>query len=353
MKVNKLKVVRDNHKLGALMGERLKKFESFEPKTIEGAVSLLAKYKREAKLLAGGTDLLVLLKQRLLSPQYLVNIKRIPGLDYINSNDGEGLKVGALTTLRTIETSAVVRKKFSILAQAASKVASLQIRNIGSIGGNICQDSRCWYYNQSHDWHRAWTPCYKLGGKVCYVDKGVKGCQMRVLLSDTAPALIALDAKLKIVVGNGERVIPVKDFFKKVGNVLKPDELLTEIQIPSQPVNSCGVYLRFSPRKAIDYPVVGIAVVMGVDLGVCRDVKIVSGAVASVPFEIDKAEDLLRGKKIDSDIIDGVAQTTKDQLDTQAISFGDHSADFKTNMTRVLVKRAIEECLKSAKSCQL
>ena len=327
----------------------MKKFEYLEPKTVKEAISLLVKYKGKVRLIVGGTDLLVLMKQRLVFPQYLVNIKRIPGLDYINLDGGKELKLGALTTLRTIETSAVVREKFSILAQAASKVASLQIRNIGSIGGNICQDYRCWYYNQSHDWHRAWTPCYERGGHVCYVDKRLKGCQLMVLLSDTAPALIALDAKLKIVGGNGERVIPVKDFFKKVGNVLKPDELLTEIQIPSQPANSCGVYLRFSPRKAIDYPVVGIAVMMGVDSGVCRDAKIVSGAVACAPFELDKAEGLLKGKKIDAGIIERAAQTAKDQLAPQAISFGDHPADFKTNMAGVLVKRAIEECLKSAK----
>jgi xanthine dehydrogenase YagS FAD-binding subunit len=332
------------------MGERLNKFEYFEPKTIDEAASLLAKYKRKAKLLAGGTDLLVLLKQRLLSPQYLVNIKRISGLDYVNSDDGEGLKVGALTTLHTIETSAVVREKFSILAQAASKVASLQIRNIGSIGGNICQDSRCWYYNQSHDWHRAWIPCYKRGGHVCYVDKGDKGCQKRILQSDTAPALIALGAKMKVVGEDGERVIPVKSFFRKVGNVLKADEILAEIQIPNQPPHASGAYLRFSPRKAIDYPVVGIAVMMGMESESCRDIKIVSGAVTPVPFEIAEAEDLLRGRKIDSDIIDRVAQTAKDKVATQAISFGDHPADFKTNITGVLVKRAIEECLKSAKS---
>jgi len=334
------------------MGGRLKKFEYFEPGTIEEAVSLFAQYRKEAKLLAGGTDLLVLLKQRLLSARYLVNIKRTSGLDYINSDDGEGLKIGALTTLSTIETSAVVREKFSILAQAASKVASLQIRNIGSIGGNICQDPRCWYYNQSHDWHRAWTPCYKLGGHVCYVDKGDKGCQKRILQSDTAPALIALGARVKVIGEGRERVIPVKDFFKKVGNVLKADEILTEIQIPNQPPHASGAYLRFSPRKAIDYPVVGIAVMMRMDpeYSLCRDIKIVFGAVTPVPFEIDEAEDLLRGKKIDSDIIDGVVQTVRDKVALQAISFGDHSADFKTDMTGVLVKRAIEECLKSAKS---
>ena len=327
-----------------------KKFEYFEPETIEEVISLLVKYKGQARLFAGGTDLLPLMKQEVVSPQYLINIKKIPGLDYINPDNGKGLKVGALTTLHAIETSPVIREKYGILAQAASKAASLQIRNIGSIAGNICQGYRCWYYNQSHDWHRAWVPCYKRGGDICYVDKGLKGCQMMVLLSDTAPALIALGAKVKAVGENGERVIPAKGFFKKSGNVLKADEMLTEIQIPAQPPHACGAYLRWSPRKAIDYPVVGAAVTMEMDTGsLCRNTKIVLGALAPVPFEVDEAEDFFRGKKIDSDIIDEAAQTVRDNIATQAISFGDHSADYKTTMAGILVKQAIEECLKSAK----
>ena len=326
------------------MGDRLKKFEYFEPKSVEEAVSLLAKYKGKAKLLAGGTDLLVLMKQRLLIPQYIINIKKISDLNHINLNDGKGLKIGALTTLSSIETSTVVRKKFNILAQAASKVASRQIRNIGSIGGNICQDPRCWYYNQSHDWHRAWTPCYTLGGKVCCGDEEVKGCQRKVLLSDIAPALFALGAKIKIVRENGERIVPIKDFYKKVGNVLKSDELLTEIQIPAQLPNSIGIYSKYSPRKAIDYPMAAVAVMKKIDSGVCTDIKIISSAVTTVPFEVSEAEDLLRGNKIDSGIIEQVVQTVRDKVARHAISFGDHSADFKTEITGVLVKRALEEC---------
>ena len=268
-----------------------KKFEYFEPETIEEAISLLAKYKGKARLFAGGTDLLALMKQEVVSPQYLVNIKKIPGLDYINPDGGKRLKIGALTTLHAIETSPVVREKFSILTQAASKVASLQIRNSGSIGGNICQDYRCWYYNQSHDWRKSWAPCYKRGGDICYVDKGAKRCQNMFLLSDTAPALITLGAMVKAVGRDRERVIPVKDFFKKSGNRLKGDEILTEIQIPDQSPHACGVYLRWSPRKAIDYPVVGAAVIMEMDTAsLCRNTKIVLGALAPVPFEVDEAE---------------------------------------------------------------
>jgi len=334
------------------MGEGLKKFGYCEPKTVEEAISLLNKYKGKARLIAGGTDLLVLMKQRLVRPEYLINMKGISELDYVNFDDGEGLKVGALTTLNTIETSAMVQKRFGILAQAAGKVAALQIRNIGSIGGNICQDYRCWYHNQSHDWRRFWTPCYRRGGDICYVNKGSKQCQ-RAYLSDTAPALIALGAKLRVVGGKGERVIPAKDFFKKSRNILKADEILTEIQIPNQMPHTTGLYLKFSLRKAIDYPMVGIAVVMSMDSknSLCHDIKIVSGAVTPIPLEIGEAEDILRGKKIDSDIIDRAAQTAKAKVAAQAIRSIDHSADFKTNIAGVLLKRAIEGCLRLANPC--
>ena len=328
----------------------MKTFEYLEPKTVDEAVSILNKCGGKAKLIAGGTDVLVLMKQEVVTPQCLVNIKGIPGLDYINSDGGDGIKIGALTTLRAVETSSVIKEKFGVLAQAAGRVAYLQIRNVGSIAGNICQESRCWYYDQSHDWHRSWTPCYKLGGKVCYVDKRDKGCLKRILQSDLAPALIALGARVKIVGGDGEKVIPVKDFFKKVGNILKTDEILTEAQIPNQPPNTVGVYSRYSVRKSIDYPVVGVAVVMNLEEGWCRDIKIVSVAAASAPIEIDEVEALFTGKKIDSELIDKTVQVTKDKMATQAIKLGEHSADFKTNMAGVLVKRAIEACLESVKS---
>jgi len=328
-----------------------KKFEYFEPETIEEAISLLVKYKGQARLFAGGTDLLPLMKQEVVSPQYLINIKKNPGLDYINPDNGKGLKVGALTTLHAIETSPVIREKCGILAQAASKVASLQIRNIGSIAGNICQGYRCWYYNQSHDWRKFWAPCYKRGGDICYADKGAKRCQNMVLRSDTAPALIALGAKVKLVGEDGERVIPIKDFFEKTGNRLRGDEILTEIQIPDQPPHACGVYLRWSPRRALDYPVVGTAVIMEMDTenSLCRNIKIIFSSVAPVPFEVDEAEDFLRGKKIDSDIIDMAAQIVRDSVATKAIKFGDHSADYKTTMAGILIKQSIEDCLKLAK----
>jgi len=328
----------------------LKTFEYLEPGTIKEAVSTLDKYRGKAKVLAGGTDLLVRMKQEVVTPQYLVNIKKIAGLDYIKSDGGKGIKIGALTPLRTIETSEVVQKKYGVLAQAASRVAYLQIRNVGTIAGNISQESRCWYYNQSHDWHRSWTPCYHLDGKVCYADKEAKGCQNRILQSDTAPALIALGARVKIVGGSGERVIPVKDFFKKVGNVLKPDEIITEIEIPAPSANTVGVYSRYSVRKAMDYPVVGIAVVMDLEGDLCRDIKIVSVAVSTAPVEISEVEALLKGKKINADLFDEAEQLAKAKITPQAVKLGDQSAEFKANMVGVSVKRAIGECLRLAKS---
>lgn len=330
--------------MGSSAGEKIKPFEYLEPETIEEAVKLLGGQGRRAKPVAGGNDLLVLMKQGLLAPERLVNLKRIPGLDYIRPDNG-GLRIGALTSLNTIETSPLVSGPFGVLAQAVSKIACLQLRNTGTIGGNLCQSYRCWFYNQSHDWRRGWTPCYKLGGQECYADHDAGTCQM-LYQSDAAPALMALDASIKAVDAAGARTIPVKDFLKKAGHALRSGEVIAEIEIPPQPPGCAGAYIKFSSRKAIDYPVAGVAVVLGRDAeGICRHARIAVGAVAPLPVRVEDAEKALLGKKIGQDELGQAAAVVTQKLSGQAISRDDHAADYKSGIVGVLFKRAVEACL--------
>ncbi|MDY6864001.1 MAG: FAD binding domain-containing protein, partial [Thermodesulfobacteriota bacterium] len=177
---------------------RIPKFEYLAPKKLEDAVSFLKKYKGDIKVVAGGTDLIVNMKQRTITPKYLINLKEIADLDFINYKKNDGLKIGALTALRTIEKSGVIREKFPVIAKAAHEVASVQIRNVGTLGGNICLNTRCWYYNQPLYWRKSFPFCFKVGGDCCNVVK--KGKQCYALFSaDTVPALIGLDAKIKVV----------------------------------------------------------------------------------------------------------------------------------------------------------
>ena len=227
---------------------RLPKFEYLNPRTLEEAISLLAKYRRKARVMAGGTDLVPKLKQRVITaPEFIIDLKGIPGLDYIKHTPGEGLKIGALATIADIEKSAVVKEKYGILAEAAATMASPQVRHRGTIAGNICN---------------------------------------AVPSADAAPSLLVLEAKVKLVSKKGERTLNITEFFKGPSEtVLKPDELLTEIQIPELPVGYKGKYTKLSPRRAMDLAVVGVAVLMVCDGEKCKDIKIALGAV-SLPMII-------------------------------------------------------------------
>ena len=205
----------------------LPRFDHLESKTVEEACSLLSKHKGKAKVIAGGTDLLPAMRNREVTPAYIINVRSIPNLDYIHYTDAEGLKIGALATLYDIESSPIIREKFPMVADAASKIGTPQVRNMGTIGGNLCNAAPS---------------------------------------ADTAPPLIGLEAKAKINGPNRERVIALEEFFIGPGeNALQADEILTEIQIPNPPPHTRGVYLKLPARTMVDLAVVGVAVVVTLD----------------------------------------------------------------------------------------
>jgi len=285
------------------------KVEYFSPKTIEEACSLASKYKEQAKIIAGGTDLLVQVKHKDVLPRYIINIKDI-GKDYITYDEKEGLRIGALATIHSIEASSVIREKCTILAQAASHLGSPQIRRRATITGNLCNASPS---------------------------------------AETAPALTALGVSLKIVGTDGERTVPIESFFTGPGQtVLKTDEIVAEIQVPNSPPRSGGVYIKHSVRKAMDLAMVGVAAIVTVDGDVLNDIKIVLGAVAPTPIRVKRAEEVLRGKKISDDLLQKAGQTASDE--SSPIDDIRSSADYRRKMIKVLVVRAIEQAVAQAKT---
>ena len=287
----------------------MKSFENIDVKSVREAVGLLQKFnqqKKSAAVVGGGSEYLQLMKDHVVEPDYLLNLKSIPGLDYIKEERG-GFRIGALAKLAEIEEHPAVREKLLILSDAAGEAASPQIRNAGTLAGNICQRPFCWYFRSSN------FTCLRKGGQVCYTVSGDGrfhailggGPSYIVHPSDTAPALVALGAQIKIAGAAGERTIPLEKFFVlpqidyRHENILKPDEIVTEIQVPYPKPGSRGFYHKVRERLAWDHAIVSVATVVQSSGGVVREARVVMGGVAPIPWRAPKAEDFLRGKKLD------------------------------------------------------
>jgi len=323
----------------------VREFKHFNAYSIDKAVSLLGHYGDRACIIAGGTDLLGKMKDTILPtyPEAVINIKTIPDLNYITQSDGM-LKIGALTTLAEIADSEVVRSRCLALAEAASRAASPQIRNIGTIAGNICQDIRCWYYrNQNNRFS-----CLRKGGGRCYAIKGdnryhsifggsVSGGCMAVHPSDTAPALIALNGKIK----TSSRIIDAESFFevKPVKTtVLKTDEIVTEIQVPEPPIGTSSTFLKFALRQSIDFPIVNCAAMITVSEGKVAGARICLNAVHVVPYRAVQAEKVITGKSLNETVAEEAGQAAVAEAKPL-----EHN-EYMVAVARTLVKRAILAC---------
>jgi xanthine dehydrogenase YagS FAD-binding subunit len=269
------------------------------------AAASLGKNWEDAKVIAGGVDLLGEMKDYLISPKKVVDLKTIPGLNKITI-DQDGLHIGATTLLVEIEENSSIQKTWSAIAQAAGSVGTPQIRNMGTIGGNLCQRPRCWYYRDEH------TVCLKKGGNMCYALDGENkyhaifgdGLCHIVHPSDLAPALIALDAKIKIVSPTGSKELALKDFYSMpdkdplVESVLKPNEIITEIIVPTPVPGTRSVYLKQKELGSHDFALVSAAVVLQMESGRCKKANVVLGGVAPIPWHSVEAEKVLEGKSV-------------------------------------------------------
>jgi 4-hydroxybenzoyl-CoA reductase subunit beta len=278
---------------------RLPWFEYRAPRSVAEAASILAGEGPRAMLLAGGTDLLPNMKRRQQAPAVLVALRNLPEL----KRNGDAL--GAALTLTEI-----VRKNDlpAALRQAAAQVATPPLRNMATLGGNLCLDTRCSYYNQSHEWRKAIDFCLKKDGETCWVATASKRC-VAVSSTDTAPALLALGARVKLVSSIEEREIPVEALYKNDGIeylTRKPGEILTEVRLPD-PAGWRSTYWKLRRRGSFDFPLLGVGAAARFDGDVVTEARIALGAVASRPFLVDKAGEFLKGKRLSDEVIDQAA----------------------------------------------
>ncbi|HSP70609.1 MAG TPA: xanthine dehydrogenase family protein subunit M [Bryobacteraceae bacterium] len=273
-------------------------------KDAAGQLQQASKKGQSAAIVGGGSDMLGMVKERLVTPDVLVNLKSIRGLDRVTEQRGE-VVIGGLITLDALSRDPLIRKNYNVLAEAAGQVGTPQIRNAGTLAGNVCQRPWCWYYRNGF-------PCYKNGGNTCFSITGENefhaifggGPSFIVHPSDTAPALVALDAKFRIVGPAGERTIAAADFFRLPAdnpareNVLANDEVLAEIRLPAAKAGTRSTYHKEMDREAWTHAVVSVAVVMEMDGQVCKSARVVLGGVAPIPWRVPKVEAMLAGKRI-------------------------------------------------------
>jgi xanthine dehydrogenase YagS FAD-binding subunit len=280
-------------------------FELYQPDSVDGAIDLLRDAGDAGWALAGGNDSLDWFKDRIKRPSSVVDLKGLDELRGIRELPDGGIEIGALTTLTEIENSALVRDRYGLLADSAGRVASPQIRNVGTLGGNLCQDARCWYYRYGVD-------CYRAGGDTCYADTpqgqnrehclwGADRC-VAVSPSDTAPAMVALDARMVIRNAGGDREVPAEDFF--IGpdidiermTVLEPGEILTAVRLPGEWAGSRFYFEKVADRNTWDFALVSIAAAMKVSGNTIDSVRMVAGAVQCVPRRLEAVENAATGQ---------------------------------------------------------
>ncbi len=260
----------------------LPEFKLLRPRSLAEAVSFLGIHA-EAQIVAGGTDLVPSLKQRLFTPAYVIDIRRISELRGIRAIPGQGTEIGALTTLTEIEKSDHIRRDYPVLHEAAKTVASPILRNMGTLGGNICLDTRCLWYNQSLTWRTSCGFCIKKDGDLCHVAPGGSKC-WAVFSGDTPPALLCLDAELEIIGPSGTRRALLRDFYTNVGDArmkLAKNEIVTRVLLPERTAGYRGVYRKLRLRGSIDYPLAGVAVALKRSNGHVEDARVAITAVES------------------------------------------------------------------------
>lgn len=327
----------------AIIRDVMPAFELVQPTSVDDAVALLDQHGTDAWVFAGGLDSLDWFKDRVKTPKVVVSLSAIDELKEIRSNQ-DGLEIGAMTTLIDVINHPEVRSGYPILADAARAAASPQIRNQGTIGGNVSQDTRCWYYRDG------WT-CYRAGGNICYASPPTAMNREHCILggsrcvavnpSDTAPVFVALDAKMVIRRGTSERVVDAEDFF--IGpavditrmTVLEPGDLLTSIRVPSTWAGSRLYYEKIRDRGSWDFPLANIASAMADSGGVIERARVVVNGVAPYPVRLREVEDSLSGQSISENLAETVGQ-----IAIRGVEPLTHNG-FKVSLMKNLVKRAV------------
>jgi 4-hydroxybenzoyl-CoA reductase subunit beta len=322
----------------------LPSFQLLRPKALEEAVGLLARHDGEVKVVAGGTDLLPSMKQKLFTPPYVLDLRGVSELRGIRSLNGDGVEIGALTTLSAIEQSPLIRKDYPVLYQAARTVASPVLRNMGTIGGNICLDTRCLWYNQSLLWRKSCGFCLKKDGDLCHVAPGGNFC-WATFSGDTPPALLCLQAEIEIAGPNGLRRVPLAEFYVNDGIArlhLAATEIVTRVHLSRSSSGWRGSYQKLRVRGSIDYPLAGVAVALRMHAGRVEDARVAITAVNPAPFLVKDADAQLIGAAPTEEMaerIGDLAASTAKPLTTSALT-----PEYRREMVRVFAKRAVMAC---------
>ncbi len=317
-------------------------FQLLRPRTLAEAVDLLAKHAAAAQVVAGGTDLVPSLRQHLFAPRFLIDIRNLAELKGIHARDG-GLEIGALTTLTAIERSDEIARQYPVLRHAATTIASPVLRNMGTIGGNICLDTRCLWYNQSLAWRKSCGFCIKKDGDLCHVAPGGTKC-WAVFSGDTPPALLCLEAEIEIAGPNATRRVRLSDFYTNTGDArmkLEKNELLTRVLLPARTAGWRGAYRKLRIRGSIDYPLAGVAVALKRSNGHVAEAKVAITAVNPAPLLVKGAAEAMRGRELNEELafeVGELAARTAKPLTTSALT-----PEYRREMIRVFTKRAILE----------
>jgi xanthine dehydrogenase YagS FAD-binding subunit len=322
----------------------MRTFSNANPKDVRDAVSILSQTHqqgRSASIVGGGSDLLGMVKEHLVAPDVLVNLKAIRGLDQIENQRGN-VKIGGLITLDALSRDQRIRKEYTVLAEAAEKVGTPQIRNAGTLAGNVCQRPWCWYFRNGFS-------CLKNGGNICFSASGENqfhaifggGPSYIVHPSDTAPALVALDAEFHIAGPSGERVLPASEFFQlpRVDaareNVLAQDDVLVAIQLPAARSGVRSTYHKVLDRESWTHAVVSAAILLEMEQQVCRSARIVLGGVAPIPWRLPKVEAMLVGQRITPELAAQAGEASIEGARPLAKN------KYKVPLTKAVVKRTL------------
>jgi 4-hydroxybenzoyl-CoA reductase subunit beta len=322
----------------------LPRFEWRRPGNVEEVLSLLSDAPGETLLIAGGTDAVPNLKHRLHEPKRIVHLSGVAELRFVRASS-DALAIGALTTLDDLSRHPDVRRFHPALAKAAGLVAGPQLRNMGTVGGNLCLDTRCTYYNQTFFWREALGFCLKKDGVHCHVVPQGKRC-VAAHSSDVAPVLIALGAEVEIASRAGRRAIPVEEFFVGDGvhnNVLEPGDLVTEIRVPARARDLRGGYQKLRPRNAIDFPMLSVACALHTNGKGCEQIRLVVSALAARPKSVGGLDAIAVGRVLDDAVLEAIAQAAYKQCRPQTSV--PYDADWRHEMVPVFVRRAIREAL--------
>ena len=321
---------------------RLHEYRYHRPAALEEALALIARHPGRALVVAGGTDLMPNMKHGLFAPEHVVALRHLPELRGIREEE-DALVIGAAETLTTVSEHPLVRRLFPSLAKAAGLVAGPQLRNMGTLGGNLCLDTRCTYYNQTHFWRSALGYCLKKDGEVCHVTKVGRKC-VAAHSADTPPVLITLDAAVRLASPRGVRTVPVQDFFVADGiaNTVRGwDEIVTDIRVPLAAARRRGAFQKLRQRAAIDFPLLTVAAAAELEGDVIRSLSIVVSALGSRPRVLTGLEKVAAGRALDAPTMAAVAERAYQQCHPLENIIVD--PEWRRAMVPVHVRRALAE----------